>query len=382
MSNVATSQDFIDAIAKDAGKTPPAVENKAPNPNRELRQWEVILHQNVPDSVMRERVSKMFVSAGVFKDVMTPDLGAVRIPSLYPVIHQIQNTETKFLNILNQKPVYKMTDTTVKIVEENIGTDSLAPFNVEGDLPAVKQSNLTERTNTLTCLGQKLQLSWLAEEIAAQSPYKRQEYQIQLQKALLRIFRSKNALLLNSVEQTSEILPMVPQLGGFCNRSTNAPQAITGNLTDVYLANAVNNIAAYFGYDLTDLVILTNSTQIAVIRNLMINRYPGTDPVTYAQKNAEVLAKAKSVGVPFQMVYEDNNVIQVGVIREMQLPAGTTLIYRADYPQLAGFQFDGQFGPFMAERPITNLYRLEVVFDLFSLVDPLVVTRQLITGHN
>ena len=382
MANTPVVQDLIDVIAKDANPKA-VVKDAAPNPNRELRSWDLILHQNIPDSVMRDRMEKMFAVSGMAKSLLTPDLGAIRIPSLYPVIQQIYNPETKFLNMLNMKPVYKMTDTTVKIVEESIGGDSLAPFNMEGALPGMVQSILSERENTLTCLGQVIQLSWLAEAIAAQSPYQRQEYQKQLQLALVRIFRSKNALLLNSVRQTSEVLPMVPQLGGFTNRSTNGTQAITGNLTDVYLANAVNSIAAYYGYDeLNDLVGFTNNVQISVIRNLMINRYPGNEPMAKMAYDTELQRKAEKVGVPFQMLYEDNNGVSIGFIREMQMPAGSTILFRAGLPQLCGFQFDGQFGPHIVERPITQLFRLEVVFDLFSLADPVVVSRAQVTGHN
>lgn len=379
MSALAGLHDVVDYIQGKAVNPDAQVEKKAPV---EARPWELLLAEEFPDTVKRERFNRMMVGSNVYKNVTTGDLGPVRIVSLYPIIAQIVNLETKFLNILKKKSPYKCTDFQIRIPEENIGNDQLQPFNMDGNLPPVTQSVLTERTNTLSAIGQQIQISFMASEIAAQSPYRRDELAAQLAKAMVRIDRTMNAMLLNSVEQTSEALPNVPLLGGFTNRSTANLQAAGGsNLTDVFISTAINQMAASFGYDqLTDVVGLTNNTQISVIRNLMINRYPGNNPMTKLQYDTELARRCANVGVEVQMVYEDNNTLAIPFVREMQLPAGTTLLFRNSLPQLGLFQMQNQFGPWVVERPITNLYRLDVAFNLFSLVDPLVVSRAMITG--
>lgn len=379
MSALAGLQDIVDYIQEKSAKGAAPVEKT----QKPIENWQEILYKEFPDSVKRDRLNRMFAASGVYKDVTSSDLGPVRIVSLYPIIAQIVNLETKFLNILKQKAPYRCTDFQTRIPEENIGSDQLQPFNMDGNLPPVTQSILSERTNTLTAIGQQISVSFMASELAAQSPYRRDELAAQLAKAMIRIDRTMNSLLLSSVEQTSEAVPNVPQLHGFVTASTANVQATGGsNLTDIFISTAVNQQAAYFGYDqLTDLVALTNNTQTSVVRNLMINRYPGNQPMSKLQYDTELAARVAKVGVPVQMMYEDNNQVAIPFIREMQLPAGTTILFRSSLPSLGKFQMQGQFGGFVVERPITNLYRLDVCFDIFTLVDPLVVSRSLITGH-
>lgn len=362
---------------------------------------DVLLYQEVKESHTREKISRLIKNMPcrlksdssdvwsnmvVNKDVTAVDLGPVRIVSLYPYIAQIYNTETKFLNILKKRPAFVATDYQIRIPEENIGTDQLNVFNVEGTLPAVQQSTLGERTNTVMALGQQIQVSFMAEEISAQSPYRRNEIQAQISKALIRLERTLNPLLLSAVENTNETLPNIPMLGGFVTRSTFNPIAVGGgNLTDALISQAVNAMAGVFGYDaLGDVVALTNAAQIPVVRNLMINRYPGQQSMSKMQYDEVLVQRIEAQGIraeDIQMIYEDNNGLTLPFIRETQLPAGTTILFRSSFPQLAKFRMGNKEGPFMAERPVTNLYHLDVLWDLVSLCDPLVQGRVLLTGH-
>jgi hypothetical protein len=363
---------------------------------------DVILYQECKDSQTREKVSRLlknmpvrmntdssdaFSTMVVNKDVTGVDLGPVRIVSLYPYIAQIVNTEAKFLNILKKKPSFPATDYQIRIPEETIGNDQLSAFNVEGNLPAVQQSVLSERTNTLMAIGQQINVSFMAEELAAQSPYRRNELQAQIQKAMIRMERTMNPLLLSALENTDEALPNIPSLGGMVTRSTVGPIAVGGgNLTDALIAQAITQLAAFFGFDaLNDVVALTNNTQIPVIRNLMINRYPGNEPLAKMGYDEVLVKRLAGLGLEpgdIQMIYEDNNGLAIPFIRDMQMPTGTTMFFRASLPQLAKFHMQGKPGSFLVERPVTNLYHLSVLFDLISLCDPLAQSRCLLTGHS
>lgn len=372
-------QDIVDYISKgNVANDAPQV-SKAPD---EAKPWALLLAEAVPDSTKRAGLNNLLIKSGIFKDVNTTDLGPVRMVSLYDTISKVYNPETKFLNLLKSKAPFITSDYQFRIPEEVIGTDVLSPFNMDGSLPAVFQSTLSSRDNTLTALGQQIQVSFMAEEIAAQSPYKRNEVAAQLQWANVRLERTMSALLLSNTEQKSEAVPNIPQLGGFLTRSTsNVTPAGGSNLTDALIAASINQLAAIYGYSaLGDVVAFTNAAQIPVIRNLMINRFPGTDPMTFAEAQAK-LGSLNAMGLEVQMMYKDNNNLTIPFIRDTQLPAGTTIFFRSSLPQLTKFKFGGKLGPFALDRPIATLYNLSIYFDLFSLCDPIVGSRASITGH-
>lgn len=373
-------QDAVDNLSQKAGVAGASKPQTAPKP--ELKAWRQILLEEFGTPENAEKFQRFLIKAGVYKDISTPDVGPVRVVGLYPVISQIQNPETKFLNILKQNPVFRFTDYQERIVEENIVTDQLSPFNMDGTLPATVQSALSQRSATLTALGQGMNLSWMAQELAKQGPYNRNEAMAQLQKAFTRLERTMNSMLLSNTEQTSEVPPNIPQLGGFVTRSVSNGQATGGsNLTDNFIQTAIANIAnSGFGYDqLTDLAMLSNVNQVGVVDQLMINRYPGNDPVsklTYEEKLARGAALA---GDTYYKDQKSGKVIPI--IREGQLPAGTSLLFRTDAPRLGMFQFQGSFGPHVVSRPVTPLFDYDIVFVLFGLIDPQVVGRAPVTGH-
>ena len=379
MSKLAGITDLVDFIQGKAVNVE-TIEKATP----EYKPWAQILAEEIPDTSKRARIDNLLVKAGVYKDVTSVDLGPVRISSLYPIIAQIVNLEFKLLRMLNARTPLRVTDYQTRIPEETIGTDIIPFFNLDANLPPVYQSILSERTNTLGAVGQQIQVSFMASELAAQSPYRRDELANQIAKAMTRINRSLNLYLWNNVEQTGEQVGQVPQFGGFFQRSNTNVQATGGsNLTDAFIANAINQMAAVFGYDgLEDVVGFTNNTQISVIRSLMINRYPGNNPMAKMEYDQELKDRVTAMGLPtVQMIYEDSNALVIPFIRDMQMPANSTLLFKGMLPVLGKFQLQGSFGPFVIERPITNLYKLDVAFDICTLVDPLQVSRASITGH-
>lgn len=392
MSGRAAIADVVDFIN---GKSIDPQASVAKDESQEgFAPFESIIYDAVKgDSEKHMQLKSLIWNSGAFgaptnKDITSVDVGPVRVSSMYPIIAQIVNLEFKLLRLLASKQPYRCTDIDVRIPEEDIGNDILSFFNVDGQLPAVSQSILKERYTNLGAIGQQIQSSFLASELAAQSPYRRDELAAQMQKAFIRINRSMNKYLWSTASvggaNTDEQVPGVPVPGGLYDRST-ANVAATGgsNLTDAFISGRIDAMASSFGYDgLEDIVGFTNNTQVSVIRNLMINRYPGNDPMKKMEYDNELMSRVKDLGQQsVQMVYEDNNGLVIPFIRDMQMPSGVTMLFKAALLQLGLFQLQGQFGPWMIERPITTLYRLYVAFQMFTLIDPLVVSRSALTGH-
>lgn len=392
MSGRAAIADVVDFIN---GKSIDPQASVAKDESQEgFAPFESIIYDAVKgDSEKHMQLKSLIWNSGAFgaptnKDITSVDVGPVRVSSMYPIIAQIVNLEFKLLRLLASKQPYRCIDIDVRIPEEDIGNDILSFFNVDGQLPAVSQSILKERYTNLGAIGQQIQSSFLASELAAQSPYRRDELAAQMQKAFIRINRSMNKYLWSTASvggaNTDEQVPGVPVPGGLYDRST-ANVAATGgsNLTDAFISGRIDAMASSFGYDgLEDIVGFTNNTQVSVIRNLMINRYPGNDPMKKMEYDNELMSRVKDLGQQsVQMVYEDNNGLVIPFIRDMQMPSGVTMLFKAALLQLGLFQLQGQFGPWMIERPITTLYRLYVAFQMFTLIDPLVVSRSALTGH-
>lgn len=354
------------------------------SPPVEAKPFDLILAESFATSKEREDFKKFLGQSGIYKDLNTTDLGPVRITSLYDPISKIVNPETKFYNVLDAKPMEQVTDYQVRIVEEDINNYNVTDFNMDGTLPAINQSVLSQRSNTLQAKGQGIAISWMEQELAAQGPYKRQEYATQLAFAALRMQKAWSSTFLSNTEQTSESVPNIPSLGGFMTRSVqNVIPCAAGNLTDALIAQMINQLAVPFGYDAvsSDIVVFTNAAQIPIIRNLMINRYPGTDPMSKLQYDSVLKGRMAALGLEIQAIYEDNNGVVVPFVRDLQLPANTSLAFRTSYPRMGGFKFAGKFGPHVVSRQVGTFYDLSYMFDLRALIDPLVASRGTWTNH-
>jgi hypothetical protein len=289
----------------------------------------------------------------------------------------IENRDHPFLNVLRSKPRYKATDYSIRIVEENAGTDILSWFNLDGTMPAVVDTVLSQRFNTLGAVGQSVKCSWMASELAQQGPYNRDEDAAQLRAAMNRLDRSLNQYMWANTEQTGEAVGQVPQPGGFYTRSTSNVADLGGaNLTDAIITDMVNDLGEVFGYNgLDDMVMLIPRNQLPIIRSLMINRFPGTTSLTKLAYDDILKAKQASYGYPIDAIYEDNNGKIIPCFVDDQAPAGVALLFRAKYPLMAGFNFRNSFGPHLVQLPIALFTSYVVLFDIASLVDPLVVSR-------
>ncbi len=379
-------KDMVDKLMPDKK----ALATDAPDPNL-YRPWRQELLEAAGGNMKEaEKLNKMIMESGVFaefnpKGVVTTDIGPVRIDSLFPGIALIENRDTPFLNGLESRPAYKATDYSIRIVEEDAGTDILPFFNMDGSMPSAYYATLDARYNTMGFLGQSLQVSWLTQELGLQSPYNRNEDADQVMRAMNRIRRSKNQYLWANTRQTNEAVPSIPQPGGFVTRSTANVSAITGNLTDAIITGMVNQLATYFGYSQLQgrLVLQVPRAQLPVIRNLLITRFPGTNAITNLEFTNLLKGQASDYnfkGYPVNMVYQDDNGMVIPIFVDDQAPANTAIMWIADYPVLASLSFKGSTGPHLVQLPIASFTSYVVVFDGFSLVDPLVSSRSVRTG--
>lgn len=328
------------------------------------------------------------VMAPALKNIGTVDIVPLRVVDLPDAIAMQYNAEARFLDWLVQKPIRQVTDYQLKILEERIGTQTSSLFNLDTlTLPNAVQASYAQRFNTLTCTGDTITISFLAENInSLQNNFGVNSFENQVAMEAVRIRRTKNQTLLANVEVIAETPPVVPQLGGFITRSTNGPiSASGGNLTNALLQQGINQIATYFG-SMGQLALFCGKSQLAVIRDLMINRFPGETSATHLQLMRETLAAVgqEARGLMTNVVYSPYPGAYLPVYYDQDMPANTAILFKTDEgaaPRLAQMSFDSQnSGPYIAMRPFAPMYSQALVFDLYSLHDPLVEGRVLFTN--
>lgn len=325
--------------------------------------------------IIKERIVPRFA-----KDLGAVDFGALRMVSVSERVSVVKNSTTKFLNYLETKTQPTIEDYQYKIIERNVNRSGSQVWNIEGTLPNVVQSKYTTRYNTLTCIGDRLKQSLFSQSMLRQQTGIN-EFERQVEDEINEMRRQMSSMLLSNEEQILEAVPNVPQLGGFLNRSdVNTVNLGGANFTNTTIQNAVNTIATTLGDNIEGrLVVWCNPSQIPVIRDLMINRFPGQSSTDMRglmdDLRAQTLAAA---GIPTQVVYEAYPGGAIPFIFDRQMPANTAIMFlddAQDGPRMARFKFDGGVGPYILARPEVTLFEVVVVFDLFTLDDPLKVGR-------
>lgn len=379
-------EDMFSRLKAAQGLSSAAAPAEASAPAKAVVTLGEALESAIPDHVRRQKVFNNVVEATITKLIRTPDLATLRVASVSDRMSVRRNRQTPFLNYLESQgePVI-VNDYQLVFNEWNIGQQTADVWNIENDLPSEVYSNRSKRSNTLTCVGNKLNISLMAQEMAqqqAQIDYMARELDLEV----TRIRRKMNSLLLASVEQKAEGQFAVPQLGGFITRSTfYNVNASGGDLTRSLLQGRIDAIANNadtqgFGYGLP-LIAFTNARQLQVLRDIIISEYNGIDPMSRIAYESELRSRLQGYNVDVQMVFESLPGPVIPFIMESQLPSGTTLILDSDQPRLAKMRLNGQLGPWVLTRPTEKLQTLNVMFDLFTLEDPLVDTRAVITNH-
>lgn len=335
----------------------------------------------IDDDDLRETTAINFAKA-----IGSTDVEGYRITSMVPATDVLRNDTTVFLNIAEMNTPFTATDIHFKFRERKVGTDKPVFFNIDGALPAGRQSNRTWRWNQIGFGGNLLDIKYSAQTLAQGADVVAEELADEY--ALLRRFISEK--LLSNEGVTSELSPTGTEPEGFVDRSILNVSAIGPNadLTNPIIQGRIDAIANAtsnqgLSYKLP-LVALCRAGQIAKIRDLMIARYPGETSQSYAATMAQLTSRLANVALPLDTmaIYKPDPGRPVIFINDEQLPSGTCIFFDPTRIKLAKFAMFGQTGPWTLERPTSALTTLTLVWDAFSLVDYLVESRAVITGLN
>lgn len=317
------------------------------------------------------------------KDMGSTDIMPLRLVDVPGYVAQQANVQTLWLDWLLTKPVREVVDYQLRIIEEYQGTLYTDMINLEAtDLPAAIQAAFGQRYNTVGCTGQTVTIGMMTQNINnMQGIGNVNVFENQVAFAAGRIKNTENKISLSNVEVVSELPGQVPQPGGFLTRSTNAPINAGGsNFTNTILQTAVNQLIASFGVNVP-LALFVTSGQLAVIRDLMINRFPGENSATHLElmRNQYNAAGLGAKGLMTNVVYMPYPGVSIPVYWDRDMPANTAVLLKADEPSFARMPWFGQGnGPFVAMRPYAPMYDKALVFDIFSMNDPLLSSRVLI----
>lgn len=378
--NVISSGDIIQSVKANQ----PGGGRSSQEPSKVIKFAAQQAIDSIQDSTSRKMVQQL-----IEKEVQSPDLSNIRLVSFAPRFAELRNEMTVLYNILEANEIARVTDFQTKFFERRIGFDLANPFNPNGALPGEAQSNTPARTNTLGFIGNQLKIRFIAEELALQSPVNSlSEKARQIDDELVRIRRGINARLLVNTEQTSEAPASIPAPGGFITRSTSYNTVVAGDLTNNIIQSnvrAIANLASAEGYGYSQLVcLLGGDSQLSVVRDLMINRYPGQNWLANDAMCADLARRLANVDVPTDqmMGYQPNPGRPVLFCYEPQMPTDTAFFFDPMQPQLAKFQMMGSMGPWALERPTPELLYLYVVFDAWTLQDHLIPSRSVVRGLN
>lgn len=319
------------------------------------------------------------------KLITTPDLINMRFGTLSDYMPVRANRQTTFLNLLRSKGAPKIaTDYQFLFNEEDIGAQTVQVWGVDQALPSEVAAHINRRSNTLTCIGNVINVSMIAQEMASQQvDVNVLQNQIALQ--MVRMEDKMNRILLSNVEIKFEGVNNVPQLGGFVTRSVLygvdaggsdlTRPLIQGRITAMANAGSIQGL----NYNRKWLAFC-GDRQLQVLRDIIIAEYGGIYPTDRVAFEKELIGNYGESGVRIDSVFDAHPGGAIPFAYEPHLPTGSALIFDADQPNLVKMRLGGQLGPFIIERPTEQLQFKNVVFDLFTLEDPLQDSRSLISN--
>jgi hypothetical protein len=125
---------------------------------------------------------------------------------------------------------------------------------------------------------------------------------------------------------------------------------------------------------------ITGSNQLQVIRDIILSEYSGVTPQSQMEFEDTLKRQLTDYKVPVNNVFASNPGSPIPFVLDSAMPSGTTIIFDPTYPRLVKMFLGNVEGPYVIARPTEKLQRLDVVFDLFTLEDPLVASRAVISG--
>lgn len=333
----------------------------------------------------REVLENMFQ-----KELKSPDMSSVRLISLYNESFMLRNESTILLNLIEGNTPFRATDFQIRYRETRIGDDVPVAFNPNSTFPDEAESNRMMRDQTIGFFGNRINIRFIASELAAQSGayggLAIDLVQEEIDMEMVRLRRFLNSKLISSTEVKAESVGNVPFWGGLIERTTSNNLATSGDLTNGLIQGRVDAIANAtdsegIGYN-KPLVVLCPAGQIAKVEDLMIARWPGQTSDAQAVVNRELFSRVTGAGIaPEQcIVYKPRPGRPLIFIYEPQLPAGTALFFDPSDLRMVNFQMMGTFGPWVLERPTEDLRKLLYMWDGRSLLDGPVDYRASLSG--
>lgn len=312
------------------------------------------------------------------KALGTVDIGALRLVSISDRIAVKRNADTKWLNWLEGRAPANLNDYQYRIIERDILNDTADVVSADRTtLFPEKNSAYNVRYNTLTVIGNTVKASWMAQNIAQQQRGVNILDDL-VDDQIVRMRRTENRMLMSNVETVVEGPLNTPQLGGFLTRSTvNAINAGGSNFTNTLLQTGVNTVAEALG-DGRELMLFCGEGQIPVISDLMINRFNGESSADFLAFQSSLRGQAlAAAGANVEVLYKPRPGAVIPVVFEREMPANSALLFDASLPRMARFKFNGSTGPYILARPEPEsaMYDIVAVFDIFTLDDPLQVSR-------
>lgn len=306
----------------------------------------------------------------LMKTLGTTNINALRIVSMSDRTVVKRPEDVRFANFLKLKPTKAVTDIQHRIKERDALTALAPAFNPNGAMPAIRQSTYHSKYNTVTTVGNRTKQGWFAKDLTRAQGADEDVEQDNIDDIVNAIYRAEDQMLMSNQEVTSEAENDIPQLGGILNRTTTNVRNLGGDFTAAVLDADIKTLLDLFGWD-KQLILFVGHSQVDNIDDVMINRYPGTDPMSHMEKQNRLLSEAMISGnVPYATVYHDRRSKPVPVVMNPTMPAGSALLMIADLPRLAEYKFQGVGGIHAAVLPEATMYDVSVIFKTFTLEDP------------
>lgn len=306
----------------------------------------------------------------IMKDLGTADLNALRLVTISDRTTVKRTDDTRLLNFLESRgESATIKDYQYRIKDRDSGNGNAPLFNMDDTQPAIHQSTYSARYNTLTAIGNRTKQSLLAIDMASQQGADN-VVEDEKDDITTRIRRGMNAVLWANTEVTSEALGQVPQLGGLLTRTTsNTTNCASADLSAALLDPAIQGICEVYGWS-TDFLLWVNPDQAPLLDDVMINLYPGTDPMTHFQRTNMALNEAMISGMYApSTVYRDRKAKPIPVVFDSQMTANTALLMDVKGPRLAEYKFNGSGGIHALVLPEATNYDVVLYFSLFTLDD-------------
>ena len=400
--------NFYDGLAKSFGETPETLQELAKSgaapeqqefvggaggavsgnrPGLKAKGWGEVLFDAYGSTRKGYEMKKLIGSIALQK-ISTDQITSLLVTSLADRMPWIRQSEAQLLNMMDMAADGAVPDIVddymFRITERRQGTIRASRINPETNLPAYQDGLYSEKYNVLGFWGDPVTATFVG---SAQAKKQRgiDVLKQQIESELLKIKKAENFDCWNGVMNTMYTGGQVTQIGGLLSRIfTNTDSAGGGSPTE-YLMNEANtdlNQAINAG---GNRVAFFNDNGVAAIWGIELNRYGGSNQVSYAQWATANSERFNKFGLVPDKIYQPPVGKAIAVFHDYDLPtapaAGVMMAIDPDYvPSFAKFQIGEESGPFMFVRPTFNLQESVMILDGGTLNDPAQESRFLFTN--